>query len=240
LIVVAYPDPPVRFTFSWKDGLRQLTVPPTYLHGGVKDAEVGRVLAERLKPQGYGVAQMLVPEKLSAVRSGLARYGLNNITYVEGLGSYHRLAVFCSDYPCKADSWSEARMLERCSGCRACLRECPSAAIAEDRFLLHAERCLTLWNEKPKGIDFPVWLEDSWHNCLVGCLHCQRACPENRALAGWYEEGAAFTGEETELLLAGGEPTELPADLHEKLRRWDLLELYEQLPRNLRALLETS
>jgi epoxyqueuosine reductase len=238
LIVVAYADPPVRFSFSWRGKIQQLVVPPTYLNGEAKDAEAGRVLTELLAPKGYGVAQILAPEKLSAVRSGLARYGKNNITYVEGLGSYHRLAVFCSDYPCETDQWAEARMLERCEGCRTCLRACPSGAIADDRFLLHAGRCLTLWNEKPKEIEFPEWVEDSWHNCLVGCLHCQRVCPENRAFQGWYDEGPGFTERETEVMLAGAEQADLPAALAEKLQGSGLLEFYDLLPRNLLACLE--
>lgn len=240
LIVVAYADPPVRFTFGWKGKSVQLTVPPTYLKADAKDAEVGRVLMELLAAQGYRLSQTVVPEKLLAVRSGLARYGKNNITYVEGLGSFHRLVVFCSDYPCDEEHWIEARMLERCEQCQACQRSCPSGAIAADRFLLRAERCLTFWNEKPGRIAFPDWVEGSWHNCLVGCLHCQRACPENRQLQEWHEEGAEFSGQETELILAGGAATEFSPALMEKLERWDLLELIDMLPRNLQACLENS
>jgi epoxyqueuosine reductase len=240
LIVVAYGDPPVRFTFGWKAKTVQLTVPPTYLKGDAKDAEVGRILTALLAPEGYHLSQVVVPEKLLAVRSGLARYGKNNITYVVGLGSFHRLVVFCSDYPCEEEHWVEARMLERCERCQACQRSCPSGAIAADRFLLQAERCLTFWNEKPGRIAFPDWVEDSWHNCLVGCLHCQRVCPENKELQDWYEEGAEFSGQETELILAGGDPSELPAALMEKLERWDLLELLDMLPRNLQAYLKYS
>ena len=238
LIVVAYADPPVRFAFSWRGRTAHVAVPPTYLNAQAKDAAVGRLLAEGLTPEGYRVAPALAPKKLLAVRSGLARYGKNNITYVEGLGSYHRLVVFCSDYPCQEDRWIEASMLERCRSCQLCRRGCPSGAIAPDRFMLHAERCLTFWNEKPKGIAFPDWVEDSWHNCLVGCLECQRVCPENSMHIDRYEEGAGFSEQETALILAGEDPSKLPSSLIEKMRRWDLLELYDQLPRNLTAFLE--
>ncbi|UCF97107.1 MAG: 4Fe-4S binding protein [Spirochaetaceae bacterium] len=240
LIVVAYADPPVRLTFSRKGKTALLNVPPTYLHAEAKDAEVERRLTELLAQEGYRVARALAPKKLLAARSGLARYGKNNIAYVEGLGSYHRLAVFCSDCPCEAEQWIEAGMLERCERCHACQRACPSGAIGSDRFLLRAERCLTFWNEMPKGIAFPDWVEDSWHNCLVGCLHCQRICPENGMLKDWYEEGAEFSDRETELILAGADPSTLPASLTEKLERWDLLELYDLLPRNLLACLENN
>jgi epoxyqueuosine reductase len=240
LIAVAYADPPVRLTFNRQGQSLPLTVPPTYLDAAAKDAEVGKILTDLLAPEGYRVAQAPAPKKLLAVRSGLAKYGKNNITYVEGLGSYHRLVVFCSDYPSEADQWMEARMLERCERCRACQKACPSGAIGSDRFVLRAERCLTFWNEMPKGIDFPDWVEDSWHNCLVGCLHCQRVCPENGELKDWYEEGPEFSAQETELVLAGADPATLPAALIEKLERWDIFELYELLPRNLLACLESS
>jgi len=240
LIVVAYGDPPVRITFGWKGKGVQLFVPPTYLNADAKDLEVGRVLTELLGPEGYHLSQVVVPKKLLAVRSGLARYGKNNITFVEGLGSFHRLVVFCSDYPCEEDQWIEARMLERCERCQACQRSCPSGAIGPDRFLLRAERCLTFWNEKPGRVAFPGWVEDSWHNCLVGCLHCQWVCPENRELLDWQEEGAKFSDLETELILAGGDPSGLPALLMKKLKRWDLLELFDVLPRNLKACLASS
>jgi epoxyqueuosine reductase len=237
LIVVAYADPPVRFTFSREGKNTPVMVPPTYLNAEVKDAAVEAVLKQLLAPEGYRAARIAVPKKLLAVCSGLARYGRNNIAYVEGLGSYHRLAVFCSDAPCGEDGWTAPRMLERCEDCRVCQRSCPTGAIGSDRFLLHAERCLTLWNEKPGDVAFPDWVEASWHNCLVGCMECQRACPENGALKGWCEEGVEFSEDETELVMAGVEPAKMPAPLVEKMRRWDLLALYEELPRNLHAYL---
>jgi epoxyqueuosine reductase len=240
LIVVAYGDPPVRFTFGWKGKSVHMIVPPTYLNGGAKDSEVGRILTQLFAPEGYRLSQVLVPKKLLAVRSGLARYGKNNITYVEGLGSFHRLVVFCSDFPCEEELWIEARMLERCERCQACQRSCPSGAIEPDRFLLRAERCLTFWNEMPGRVAFPDWMEDSWHNCLVGCLHCQRVCPENRELLDCQEEGTEFSDRETELILAGADPSGLPEMLLEKLKRWDLLELFDVLPRNLKACLASS
>ena len=238
LIVVACADPPVRFSFNWRGRTFRLVVPPTYLNAEAKDAAAGTILGRLLAAEGYRLARVAVPKKLLAVRSGLARYGRNNIAYVEGLGSYHRLVVFCSDCPCDGDRWIEARMLDRCETCRACLDSCPPAAIAGDRFLLHAERCLTFWNEKPPEIAFPDWVEEAWHNCLVGCLECQRVCPENRMHIDRYTDGAGFSEGETELLLEGVDPSQLPAALTQKLQRWDLFELYEQLPRNLPVELE--
>ena len=128
-----------------------------------------------------------------AVRSGLAAYGRNNVTYVTGLGSFHRLSAFYSDMPCDGDEWHELRLLDRCVKCRLCHRLCPTGAIARDRFLLHAERCIVFHNEKPWTVPFPAWLDPAWHNCLVGCLLCQAKCPENRDRCRDLSDGCGFT-----------------------------------------------
>jgi epoxyqueuosine reductase len=160
---------------------------------------------------------------------------------VAGLGSFHRPAAFYSDLPCDEDApWQPVRMLERCTDCRACLRRCPTGAIVEERFLLHAERCIVYHNEKPGAVPFPDWLKPAWHNCLVGCMHCQAICPENKAVVGWVEDGPAFSAEETALLMAGTPPDQLPAALAHKLREGDLLDMLDILPRNMKALFERT
>jgi epoxyqueuosine reductase len=237
LIIVAFGDPQVRFSFLHGGERFELLVPPTYLHWKRKDQQVEQALRELLEPDGYRVTQVVVPKKLLAACSGLAAYGKNNLTYVKGLGSFHRLAAFASDLPCEQDHWGEPQALERCGNCQACRRACPTSAIGEDRFLLHAERCLTFLNEKPGTVAFPAWLAGASHNCLVGCLRCQGVCPENHAVLDWIEGGEQFSEEETGLLLAGVPLDEQPASLQEKLERSDLLDLFDYLPRNLNALL---
>jgi epoxyqueuosine reductase len=239
LIVVAVEDPQVRFSFAWNGLETSLIVPPTYLHSGPSDGRVESVLSEILEPEGYRVAKAALPKKLLAVRSGLAEYGRNNIAFVAGTGSFARLSVFYSDLPCHQDDWQEARMLDRCQDCSACLNSCPTGAISPDRFLLRAERCTTFHNEMPAERPFPDWIDPSSHHCLVGCLHCQRVCPENREVLDWVEDGAEFSSEETELLLQGVEFDLLPPAMAEKLERWDLTQLLELFPRNLEVLLDS-
>jgi epoxyqueuosine reductase len=237
LLVVAYPDPPVRFTFYWRGQAVEADVPPSYLHWKEKDLQAGELLAGVLAQHGHRLTRVFVPKKLLAVCSGLALYGRNNITYVQGMGSYHRLAAFCSDLPCEDDDWQGPRMMDPCERCTACRRACPTGAIGHDRFLLHAERCLTYLNELPGDVPFPDWLEPSYHNCLVGCMLCQAACPENRGLLDWHEPGHEFTEEETALLLEGLTLQVLPAALRVKAEHWDPEQWYDGLPRNLRAVL---
>jgi epoxyqueuosine reductase len=240
LIVVAVPSPQTRFTFTWNGQRIPLIVPPTYLHWRRTDQQVEDALAEILEPGGCRVIQARLPKKLLAMRSGLAAYGKNNIAYVPGMGSFHRLVAFYSDLPCQQDDWRDSRMMELCQSCSACLRHCPTGAITSERFLLHAERCITFHNEKPSDVPFPAWLDASGHNCLVGCLRCQDICPESMDFLEWVEEGAEFSAEETALLVEGEPLDQLPPATIRKLEQSDLADLLDVLARNLKVLLERA
>ena len=237
LILVAVPQPKVAVTFVWEGEEVQFVVPPTYREHTV-DTLAYQELEELLAPQGYRVALARVPKKLLATRSGLAVYGRNNISYIPGLGSFFGLVVLFSDLPVGEEPWHESRMMDRCQTCSACAKLCPTGAIDGERFLLHAERCLTFHNEKPSDVPFADWIDPAWNKCLVGCLDCQEVCPENRGCRDWVEEGASFTSEETELLLAGLEEDSLPVGILDKLARSGMAGYAEILPRNLRVLLD--
>jgi epoxyqueuosine reductase len=234
-VVVATPTPQVRLTFH--DGGRTVAAPlgPGYVDRYGVLERVKALAAEVLGSSGHRTAPVVLPKKLLAARTGLGRYGRNNLLYVEGMGSFHRLTAFATDAPCPDDApWEEAQLLGRCETCTACLRTCPTGAIGGDRFLLHAERCLAFFNEKP--FPFPAWLDPAWHECLVGCMTCQRRCPENRTRRDELEDAATFSEEETAALLAACGPEELPAALRERLAALALLPYLPVLARNLRAL----
>lgn len=237
LIVMTRMDPAVRFTFHYQGKEIVVTVPPTYLHGLRNVEHAGAVLAGLLQPHGYRALRLFIPHKLLAVCSGLAEYGKNNISYVSGLGSFHRPATFCSDLPCEGDNWRDPVMMPECEKCDRCMRSCPSGAILATRFLIDIDRCITYWNEKPPEVAFPDWLEPSWHNCMVGCMICQRSCPVNKDNLGFYEKGEEFSKEETNMLLSGRGSVEFSQALQEKIDRADLSDLVDILPRNLKPLL---
>ena len=218
----------------WKGIQRQFLIPPTYDVSVNADAE--GVLARTLEPDGYLVAPSTLPLKLLAVRSGLAAYGKNNVSYMPGKGSFHRLMAFYTDLPADDRCWGEPAMLDRCRTCTACITACFTHAIDRDRFLLHAERCLTFLNEFAG--EFPDWVESSWHHCVVGCLQCQALCPENARALKSIETGPTFPENETALLLKGVSQEQLPPELRRKLETLGLLEYLELLPRNLRVLLD--
>ena len=236
MIVVAVPQPKIQVTFSWNGEPLRCIIPPTYPERKT-DKRVQGFLAQVLARGGYRVAEAALPRKLLAVRSGLAAYGKNNISYVPGLGSFYSLVVVYSDLPAPENGWQEPVIMDTCQNCSACRRHCPAGAISAERFLLHAGRCLTFHNEKPGDVPFAEWIDPAWHNCLIGCLHCQRVCPENRAAWSWIEEGAEFSREETALLLEGVPVEQLPAATVEKMECLGMECFAGTLPRNLQALL---
>jgi epoxyqueuosine reductase len=177
IIVVAVPRPQAQAIFAF-GGEKTALILPTYVAYQQTTNRVAELLTGILKERGYKIAGTALPLKLLAVRSGLAEYGRNDISYVSGMGSFFQLVAVCSDLPCREDSWREARMMKKCENCQACRQSCPTGAISSDRFLLHAERCIVFHNEKKGDVPFPGWIDPSWHNCLYGCLHCQRVCPK--------------------------------------------------------------
>ncbi len=234
LIIISVPQPQVRVIFALEDHSYPVIIPPTYYFS--IDDQVEDLLEAYLEPRGYILQKVRLPQKLLAVRSGLAQYGKNNITYVNGSGSFHRPVVFVSDMPCEADCWGEPAAMEACETCSACLKACPANAIESDRFLLHAERCLTFHNERPGG--FAAWLSPSWHNSLVGCMICQKVCPANKNVVKWIADGTTFDSQETDLILKGVSDDRLPPETQEKLIWLGMMEYYDVLGRNLRVLME--
>jgi len=233
IIAVAVPRPQTRAVFTWNGIKRPLLLPPTYTAYSIITEQVQNLLAKMLSEKGYAVAATALPLKLLATRSGLAQYGRNNISYVHGMGSFLQLAAAYSDMPCEEDSWQEPSMLQACEKCDLCRRACPTGAIPSDRFLLRAERCITYHNEKKGDIPFPSWMNPSWHNCIEGCMRCQRACPLDKQFLDWVEDEEEFSEEETALLLEGASHERLPEETVRKLTHLDILNDLGILPRNL-------
>jgi len=135
--------------------------------------------------------------------------------------------------PCEEDDWQEATMMKSCEGCELCRRACPTGAIPSDRFLLRTERCIVYHNEKKGNVPFPNWMDVSWHNCIVGCMHCQRVCPLNKNFIQWIGEEEEFSEEETALFLDGVSRDKLPEKMLRKLEHLSLIDYFDSLSRNL-------
>jgi epoxyqueuosine reductase len=233
IILTAAPQPQRRVTFRFNGRTYPVIIPPTYYAD--TDGDIKNILQNILSSSGYQLHRAALPLKLLAVHSGLARYGKNNITYIEGLGSFVRLTAFLSDMPSGNGEWLEPQVMKECDKCKACLNGCPAGAIVPDRFLIHAERCITLHNEW--SAEFPEWIDPAWHNSLVGCMKCQLICPVNKPFVKWAEEGEAFNEAETLLILNGVPLDRIPPETVHKLNRCYMLDYLDVLPRNLRVLL---
>ncbi len=234
LIIVCVPQPQVRVVFKWENHSFPAIIPPTYSLS--TDQQVADLLDSFFSSTKYHFKKVRLPEKLLAVRSGLAQYGSNNISYVPDMGSFYRPVVYISNFPCPADSWGKAAVLKFCETCNACLNACPTRAISSDRFQLYAERCLTFFNESTR--DFPDWLSPAWHNSLMGCMICQKVCPANKDVVRWTETAATFDSEDTDLILNGVSKERLTRKTLEKLNKLGMTEYYNVLGRNLRFLIE--
>jgi epoxyqueuosine reductase len=236
LMIVSMPQPIVEAGFQWKGLEWKIPIPPTY--DTAPDREVRRILTEILGSRGWKTLPVRVPEKLLAVRTGLMQYGRNNIAYLPGRGSGHRLAAFASDWPCPDGEWREPVLMERCGRCAACVDACPTGAIDRTRFLLHAEKCLTFHNER--AVPIPETLAPAVHHCLFGCLRCQTVCPENGPKNMPRKPGLRLTREETEQLISEVPAEAIPDALRGKIEMLCAEEDFSLMRRNLRLLLGTG
>lgn len=235
IIIMGIPSPTIRFRFVFNGKEIEAIVPHSYLDYYIASDRVVPIMEKTLGKNGHSFARLKIPAKLLAVRSGLARYGRNNITYVGSLGSHVRYMMFASDLPVEEHEWHEKRAMNMCEKCDLCLRDCPTGAIDESRFLLRAERCLTFFNEEEA--EFPDWVDSSWHNCLVGCLRCQDVCPANKRSSKNVIDRGTFSADETDMLMSVAKMEDLPAELRKRVEDSGLSALYPVLPRNLRLLL---
>jgi epoxyqueuosine reductase len=227
IVVMAVPHPlyaPVRFTWEGRAchcmGLVTADVPA---------AEA--LLRERLAGWRLVEARDL-PLKRLAVQAGLASYGRNNITYVEGLGSCFSYAAFFSDRPCGRGTWTGVRLAERCGSCRICVGACPTGALRQDRFLVDTDRCLSFLNEG--GGPFPAWLGADVHHTLYDCLRCQLACPMNRGHGP--AEAVDLSEDELRCLLSRAAPARRSPRLNAKAAYLGLDHWPDALERNVMAI----
>jgi len=241
VVVVVMPRPAHTVAFTIGSRSFEAVFPPTYVRYQPLFEEVRQDLQQHGLP-GARIERVKVPLKPLAARLGLVRYGRNNVTYAAGLGSYFQLFGYLTDaaLPLPA-GWRprEPELLPECEGCLVCAAACPTGAIGEDRVLLHGERCLTLINESPGA--WPDWIPPSAHNCLLGCLLCQRPCPANRDLPV-ESTGVVFTAEETDALLGADGEEEGPAwdGLRAKFEQLGQPRQKPVLARNLHTLLATQ
>jgi epoxyqueuosine reductase len=228
----------VRFHLNGK--AHDIVLPLQYYDDGVTQDDLKNAIRRDVLPDPAFKLEMTTrfPLKLLAVRSGLGRYGRNNLCYVDGMGSYNALYAFFTDAECKRDEWSPLKPLDSCGRCMMCYGICPSGAIRKDPFVIDAGRCVTLYNEVKDP--FPKWLRPGSHDALMGCMKCQRHCPENVKVPESSGRLEDVTEEETRKILNGTPDDALLESLKRKLKNFYPVSSREDFPiftRNLSALI---
>ena len=236
IIILGMPRPQHRLNIDLGNKKIDTIIPPTYIDYRKIYRDVFKLLKKWLAADGYRLSRALLPLKLTAARSGMVKYGKNNIAYIEKWGSFHQLAGFYTDWETGSDPWQEMETLKACKSCTLCREACPTGAIMEDRFNLDASRCLTFLNESKD--DIPGWVKPGSHNSLVGCMRCQLVCPYNKKIKDWIVDIGKLSKEDIVLLEESSKGTKKDPKLVNKLKSMGLYEWLEGVPilRNLKLL----
>lgn len=243
IIVIAIFTRLMLVNFHLNDKKYEVMLPPQYYDNGISDEILGNTISkEIIKEPAHKVERAKrLHLKLLAVRSGLGRYGRNNLCYVEGMGSLLILYAYFTDFHFEADNWDEIRMMDTCRDCRICISQCPCSCITEENFVIDVGKCLTLYNEISG--EFPEWISPDVHNALMGCMKCQMSCPANREVVKLTGRLEDVTEEETIKILEGIPDEKVLNSLSRKLRMSspsELKEFFSVLTRNLRVLLKQT
>ncbi|NHK31144.1 MAG: epoxyqueuosine reductase [Asgard group archaeon] len=203
IIVLALEKKLVLVNFLYNGEKYEVMVPPNYCSSGVSDEEINNfVLTEIIKEKGFRVEQTRnLHLKFLAVRSGLGKYGKNNICYVDELGSFPDLFAIFTDYEFPDGDLEEVKMLNRCEKCSVCIEKCPTHCISQENFIINVDNCIPLYNEI-RG-EFPDFIKDEFHNALIGCMKCQMYCPENREVMKNVQRYDDIQEEQTKAILDG-------------------------------------
>jgi len=235
VIVMASPQYKSFVEFRYEGKPYEAVIPPIYRYPEINN-RITDTLNSVFTESGFSFTKPVLPLKLLAVKSGLGKYGRNNLCYVPGMGSFVMLNAYITDYEFEEDSWGDVQVLESCESCTACIESCPTGAIANDRFLIRAQKCITNFNEY--DVPMPDWIKPDWHNSVIGCMKCQAACPHNSSFIDMVDERIFFNAEESKLVLNGCAFDNLPQEARNKLSNSGLEDYYHVLPRNMRLLMD--
>ena len=235
IIITALPQSITRLTFSWQGRDYSGELAPAE-YSQADESRVEEILKKVLGNAGYKITKARLPLKTLAVRSGLARYGRNNIAYVPGMGSYCSLIAFYTDMPCDGDSWQEPAAMPTCKNCALCRETCVNGCFTTDRFLVHAEHCLGFLYSIEPGVPHHVQKQPGWLNALFGCMCCQSVCPVNKPYLKNIKAGPSFSEEETAAILNKTPWEKLSSENQKKLE--PVRNFYPPIACNLLALIE--
>lgn len=238
ILITAFPIMHMETGFAYQGKTYSFIIPPAYSpftnFGGYPPADLENLFREN----NYRLINTFLPQKYLTVRSGLAKYGRNNISYIDEYGSYFFPDTFLTDMEYPEDEWSEFKIMDECSNCTKCLHACPTKALNEERFIINAPRCITFCTEKSGEIPDDIGKRIS--SCWIGCMNCQSVCPMNKGGNKNKCHMVDFTESETEFFLNSEEKEEFPQSIIEKLEKLYLLRYSDVLSRNLKLLIKNK
>lgn len=241
LIIIAIPQNIISITFHKGGKAYEVKTPTGYFNDGITDKEIhDRVMNEIVKDSSKKIqGRPRLPLKTLAVRSGLAEYGKNNISFVDGgYGSFHRLEGYYTD-KALSDNWGPLKTMQLCKGCSICMKACPTKCITEENFVIDVGKCVTLYNEVPDPI--PSWMDPKAHNALTGCFKCQDTCPANAEAIKRVEKLPDINEKETELILNLGKDKAIQDSIIKKLNKYlTSAEDFPYFSRNLKLVLANT
>ena len=202
LIVVAVPRSAHIVSFKLDTKIIEMILPPTYVGYRSLFETVRQDLEKHVFAGQVKVTTLSAPLKALASLLEVVSYGRNNITYIPEFGSYFQLVGFLANTPLPKTEFIEnnrKKELKECANCGACIKACPMGVISKDRFLIHAEKCYTLFSESISPI--PSGIHPPSPDCIIGCLKCQMVCPVNKGRLKYKNTGVSFSAEETHAIL---------------------------------------
>lgn len=238
ILIVGKKNTLTQLKFAYKGREIPVIMPPGYNEYFAAPDLMEQFLRQLLGEKGYKCRTTpMLPNKLLAARSGFAKYGRNNIAYIDGMGSFCQIYPYYTDIPVEKQPFAEDPTMPKCAACGACAGICPTGAIRKGRFLLDCKKCLTYLNETG-GYPFPDWVNPKAHHAIYGCIRCQEICPVNRDNFKKPMEEVLFSEEETEILLQGGPIDAFPERLKKEIRRLNIEGYLPAVPRNLQAIFD--
>ncbi|MDX2134402.1 MAG: tRNA epoxyqueuosine(34) reductase QueG [Saprospiraceae bacterium] len=116
-----------------------------------------------------------VMEREWAERAGLGWNGRHTLTIHPQQGSF----FFLAEIICDLDMVYDDPIRDHCGTCRRCIDACPTNAISDSGYWLHADRCISYLTIELRD-EIPVEFQGKMENRMFGCDICQDVCPWNR------------------------------------------------------------